>query len=210
MPRILFLIAIFFVSNTAKVLAQETVLKQLAEEVCSCMQGIKDETPRTFARKCLRSVAIANNKLLNRELSISPYDPDHINQLAEWLTDELASNCPIIETLKLPSKESSYRWSDGKLPPTTSTRLVFDKDPPADTTERIVTEAPRVWKASGVITRLEKQLLEVSSDVGEKVLVTIPGKLRRSIVLQVGEEATVHYRREWRLKEGRIVNVMVK
>ena len=192
--------------------AQEELYAQLAAEVCSCMQEIKYERPRGFARACLHRVTRENSvmveQLLGRPLG-GDYQKD-ITELTGHMTAYLAADCPFLQTLTAAPEVTEFRWSDSKALNPSSARLSFPKGVAPFTPSGSITEAPLLWTIKGTVVAITPNLLTVATAEGQETQVEIPKRLRSQLVCQIGDNARFTYRLEWRIREGRVAKILVE
>ena len=204
MTRLLPVLLVLIGGNLA---AQATLPARLAIAVCDCLQTITDEAPRAKARACLRAVANANARPLAKALD-RPFDPARpadLDALAELIARPLALNCPIVEALYEPDGEDEeLRWSDRREAPENPNRLVFDKNPPADTGRIALVERAPTTVVAGRLLVVKRGRAVVSVGPDEQIGIEVPGRLQRRLVTLIGQEVRLDCRREWRLQEQRI------
>jgi len=192
--------------------AQEALYARLAAEVCSCMQEITTQRPRGYARVCLLRVARGNitevEKLLGR-----PLGSDHPRDMAEllgYMTAYLAADCPFLLTLEAAPEVTEYRWSDRRLSNTDTGRLRFPKSPAPDPVTEQLAEAPQRRVITGKVVGVARKHLTLASENNGEIRLEIPPRLRRKLSYQVGDEQQFSYRLEWRIKEERVVKVLLE
>lgn len=190
--------------------AQVQLVGRLADEVCACMESITDEPPRSYARRCLQQVAATNQRQLARafDRAYDPERPADLDALAEFIAQPLAADCPILQTLYAPERERELRWSDRQETTRDANRLVFDKNPPPDPPENILTERPAATMINGVVTEITRSTISVQREEGEPVMIEIPTSQRRTLSLEPGQTVRLVCRREWRPETGRIALIL--
>lgn len=191
--------------------AQELFFSSLATEVCACMETITDQPPRVYARRCLRSAAQGKARAISDALdrAFDPERPADIDLLAEQLIQPLAENCPFLQAFYEREPEPELRWSDQTGTTEKALRYTFPKDPPPDPTGQIQAEQPPVTVLVGTVLEITRNRIRLETGNGIRNM-EIPGKLRRTLNLKVGEDARISCRREWRVEEGVIVLVVVE
>lgn len=190
--------------------AQVQLAERLANEVCACMENITDEPPRTYARGCLRQIAATNRRLLSRNFDRA-YDPERpadLDALAAFITKPLAADCPILQTLYAPGGEREFRWSDQRVANADANRLRYNKNPPPDPPENILTERPPQTIITGVVTHINRLEATVQGDNDQPVTIEIPPSQRRTLSIEAGQTVRLSCRREWRPETRRIALIL--
>lgn len=205
-------LALLFLLFSTSLAGQEELIASLADEVCNCMQEITTERPRGFARACLHRITQEHGEVLE-ELLGHPFGDDYrkdITELVGHLTAYLAADCPFLQTLTAKAEVTEYRWSDNKEGDPGSTRSSFPKIPSPSNGFGSLAEAPLLWTIEGTVVVIEKQFITVATEEGVETKLEVPKRLGSKIACQVGDKARFSYRLDWRLREDRVVKILVR
>lgn len=205
--RLLYCLPLFF--WMAVLPAQDTYFTRLAGEVCSCMERVSVEPVDLQATNCMREVALANEETLRKRYGLIAAEAAQRDLLADRLTGDLLSDCPLLATLNF-EREEEDRWADRDRPTAEELRLFKSaKGPPADPAGTITGEPPAEWVAEGAVQRLAGGNMLLLLTTGETMELELPTGVSRLRRIRVGDELRLSFRREWRKGENRIVNVIL-
>lgn len=191
--------------------AQEELYARLAGEVCACMQEIKTERPRGFARACLHRIT-RENSLMVEELLGRPLGGDYrkdIEELVGHMTAYLAVDCPFLQTLT-DAEVTEYRWSDSKAAAASTSRMIFPKEAASVAAQGALAEAPLLWALEGTVVAIDQGMLTIATGEGPETKLAVPKRLRSRISYQIGDEVRVFYRLDWKIRDNTVVKVLVE
>ena len=130
-------------------LPAQSIVDQLAREICNCLEAGPLIYPRVQADRCLETVLDAHPRQIRSELQLSVRNADDRRRLEDLLVDPLTSDCAVIRELPEAAPPTAPRYSDLLLmqaPP-----QIADKRPVADAARKTVRESGDV---RSVVARL--------------------------------------------------------
>jgi len=118
------------------------------------------------------------------------------------MLDYLMSGCPLLKTVRLENDENEFRWADSRrLDESSTPQFMARKGPPADTSQVITSEPPLVWWAQGtLLAQPGSKGLRLLTDKKRELSFELPSAVARRRDFDRGDEVSLTYRREWRLR----------
>ena len=138
-PRAVCLLLVLAIGSAG--LGSQAIVDQLAREICNCLEAAPLIYPRVQADRCVENVLEAHPRQIRSELQLSVRNAEDRQQLEDLLLDPLTSDCAVLRELPQTQPPAPPRYSDLQL--MQSPDRVAEKDPAADTSERVIREASR-------------------------------------------------------------------
>lgn len=184
-------------------LPAQSLVDQLAREVCSCLTAEELVYPRVQADRCMETVLDAHPRRIRAELQLSVRKPEDRLQLEDLLFDPLDRNCPVIRQFSQAAPSPAPRYSD--IPLITSRQDALPKHPPADDSERVVSDGPEVRTLTGELTELGTGYLRMRNGEGQIQLLYLDGasQLPPAGLVQ-GRRYLLTFTLDWRTSNQRV------
>jgi hypothetical protein len=200
-----------FILSLSSLKAQDAFLRELATEVCHCLNENESDLTESSATGCLATVATRNKKELRHRYDLIASDAYHRDLLAEYLVDDLLAVCPILRTIRPEEVEREFRWADSREGiKHGSPAFNAPKRPPADSSNAITSEPPAVWRATGVLlAQPGSKGLRLRTEEGKEMTFDLPAAVVRRRDFDPGDTVSLSYRREWHVRENQIVLVVL-
>ncbi|NJB84395.1 hypothetical protein GGR26_000140 [Lewinella marina] len=187
-------------------LSGQSLLQQLADEVCNCMSAAEIVYPRLQAGRCIEDVAKAHPERIQDELQLSVLLAADRRRLGELLVDPLAEHCTALlalgaEEIDRPGPELKY--SDFSLARAADAPAV-GKWPPPDVPATTLRDAPTYLQTSGELLEIDRDVIRILLDSGRVLTLHYqPRQLRRSPP-RTGQRLQITYTENWTADDRRV------
>ena len=177
----------FMMLFQTSLLGQLPVLKEMADDVCSCIQNIKSRSLNERAELCLQRVAGGYEQMLLDSLDISIRSDGALAGLIDTLAAPLSRRCPELADFVY-GDVVQQRWSDAPRQVGRGYLYTFSPPPPVLDTGMVSGEVALERVFSGNLVDLVPSG-ELTLDVGERIVVVyLPDRLRNTMVWARGRD----------------------
>ncbi len=184
-------------------LAAQSLLQELAGEVCDCLSGTEIVYPRLQAGKCTDDVAMAYNGRIQDELHLTVSSDGDRRRLTDLLVDPLAEECEVLRRLAASSGEAESHYSDLHLLQRRA-RPLAAKHPAADAATAVIREVAHPRWTGGEAVEVRRDLLLVRLNDGTLLPLRYQSRQLRRSDISPGDRLEVRYGADWTSEAGRV------
>lgn len=178
------------------VLPAQTLLRQLADEVCDCLSDANIVYPRIQVDKCMQDVANAHPQRIREELRLIVTSSGDRRRLGELLIDPLAEHCSVVGELTSRESEPELHYSDIDLL-RRSARPRAKKGPSADREQDRVLHRTNLRTGAGELLEIGRNSLRVRLESGDTLTLTYQSRQLRRADPRAGDRIEFTYYLDW-------------
>ncbi|THH35562.1 hypothetical protein [Neolewinella litorea] len=185
-------------------LSAQSLLRQLADEVCSCMTTGEIVYPRLQAGRCIEDVAKAHPRRIQDELQLSVLLASDRRRLGELLVDPLAEHCTALLELGEPeATEPELKYSDFPLARALDSPVAA-KHPRPDPRSVTLRDAPTVYQTEGELLEVGREAVMILLASGRVMAFRYEPRQLRRAAPRVGQRLLIIYAANWTRDDRRV------
>ncbi|WP_157974496.1 hypothetical protein [Lewinella sp. IMCC34183] len=202
-PTLLLCLPLLCLLGAAR-LGGQSLLRQLADEVCECLGTGEIVYPRLQAGRCMENVARAHPRRIQEELRLTVTSAGDRERLSELLIEPLAEHCNALRRLAERAADPEPRYSDIPLLRQRATSP-YAKEPPPDGPAATVATPANRRLVSGRLVAIGREEFTVRLPGGERLTLRYNHRQLRRAGPRVGETLSFTYYLDWTAEAGRVV-----